>query len=168
MMCQRHHFTLKCLIRPSYVQWQGWRLLYTAIRLHPRLKVPASIIQDVVTFLKHPLPEAVDIIASDIDAHIANQNFAISAKAAISSRAVQHNLCAKLEAQLLSILLTLCISGNRDTKTEVARAGGHCLLQDLATSNMDQHHLTASQSWLLHPKTKTRVELLNRYHASDC
>lgn len=157
----------------------------------------------LIGFLKQPLSKAEDIIAGDIDDHIASQNFAISyaedistsdigdhtagqsfavsraegapagdvdghikalaiRRAAVSAPAFQHNLCAKLEGQLFTILLSLCISGHKDAKTCIAKAGGLGLLQDLATANMDQHHLTNREPWLLHPETKSRIEQLNR------
>ncbi|DBA87873.1 hypothetical protein WJX77_002211 [Trebouxia sp. C0004] len=52
-------------------------------------------------------------------------------------------------------------SGRKDIKICIAKAGGLGLLQDLATANMDQHHLTNRAPWLLHPETKSRIEHLN-------
>jgi len=60
------------------LQWQAWRLLYAAIRLRSGLRVPAAVIDLLISFLKQPLSKAEDIIASDIDDHIASQSFAIS------------------------------------------------------------------------------------------
>ncbi len=97
--------------------------------------------------------------AGDVDGHI--KALAIR-RAAVSAPAFQHNLCAKLEGQLFTILLSLCISGHKDIKICIAKAGGLDLLQDLATANMDQHHLTNREPWLLHPETKSRIEQLNR------
>jgi len=99
------------------------------------------------------------VTAGDVDGHI--KALAIR-RAAVSAPAFQHNLCAKLEGQLFTILLSLCISGHKDIKICIAKAGGLDLLQDLATANMDQHHLTNREPWLLHPETKSRIEQLNR------
>ena len=148
------------------MQWQAWRLLYAAVRLHPGLRVPAAVVSRLISSLIQPIPEAVDIIACDINAHIAHQNHAIRAYEACKEAAFQHNLCAKLEGQLLSILLTLCIAGNRDTKLHIRRA--HCieLLYIMAKATMLPRHLTVREPWLLHPEVRTRLEQLSRYVAS--
>lgn len=97
--------------------------------------------------------------AGDADGHI--KALAIR-RATVSAPTFQHNLCAKLEGQLFTILLNLCISGHKDIKISIAKAGGLVLPQDLATDNLDQHPLTNRELWLLHPGMKSRIEQLNR------
>lgn len=97
--------------------------------------------------------------AGDADGHI--KALAIR-RATVSAPTFQHNLCAKLEGQFFTILLNLCISGHKDIKISIAKAGELVLPQELATDNLDQHPLTNRELWLLHPGMKSRIEQLNR------